>query len=392
MPVTMPSRPHPILLMMSDVKPFGGAENFFYLLVKHLDPALFACRVIVPREGTVVDRIRALGVPVHVLALRGPGDLRRLPAFVRLLRAHRIQLINAHGVRAGLYGALARKCLPVKVVVTEHNLQEWRGRLLPTMIDRFTARNNDRRITVSRAVADGMLASGVCGPEQVQVIHVAVETERHRPDAAAREKTRRALGVAPDEFAVVAAGRLHRMKGFIHLVEAAPRILERVPATRIIIAGDGEEKEALRRRIDELGLGERVRLPGFVENMPDLMRAADLFVLPSVEVKGAPREGLPMVIAEAMATGCPVVTTDVSGNKEIVTDGVNGRIVAQQDAAALAAGIIGVLSDPDRARLGENARRTAEESFGIQGAAARYARLFLELIEGGQATRAGVAG
>jgi glycosyltransferase involved in cell wall biosynthesis len=391
----MSPRPYPIVLMMSDVKPFGGAENFFCLLVKHLDPAVFSCRVIVPREGAMVDRIRTLGVPVDVLPLRSPGDIRRLPGFVRLLRSHGVRLINAHGVRAGLYGALARKFLPVKVVVTEHNLQEWRGRFLPTLIDRFTARNNDRRITVSQAVADGMVASGVCGRDLVQVIHVAVETERLRPDAAAREKTRRELGIGPGEFAVVAAGRLHRMKGFIYLVEAAPRILERLPAVKIIIAGDGEEKGNLTRRIGELGVGSRVLLPGFVENMPDLMRAADVFVLPSVEVAGAPREGLPMVIAEALATGCPVVTTDVSGNKEIVTDGLNGRIVAQQDAEALADGVIRVLADPDRNRLGEAARRTAEENFSIQIATSRYTRLFLDLIEDGgaqRAERAGVAG
>jgi glycosyltransferase involved in cell wall biosynthesis len=185
------------------------------------------------------------------------------------------------------------------------------------------------------------------------------------------------------------------MKGFIYLVEAAPRILERLPAVKIIIAGDGEEKGNLTRRIGELGVGSRVLLPGFVENMPDLMRAADVFVLPSVEVAGAPREGLPMVIAEALATGCPVVTTDVSGNKEIVTDGLNGRIVAQQDAEALADGVIRVLADPDRNRLGEAARRTAEENFSIQIATSRYTRLFLDLIEDGgaqRAERAGVAG
>jgi len=373
--------PYPIVVMMSDVKPFGGAENFVQLLVRYLDPGLFSRRVIVPREGAMVDRIREAGVPVDVLSLASAGDIRNFPRFLHILQSGRVRLINAHGVRAGLYSALARKRLPVKVVVTEHNLQEWRGRYWPSKIDRFIARNNDKRVTVSQAVADAMLASGVCSPDLIQVIHVAVEAGRHRPDAARREAARRAFGIGDDELAVVAAGRFHRMKGFIHLIDAAPQILQRVPRARIIIAGDGEEMTAFRKRIDELRVGERVVLPGFIKNMPELLAAADVFVLPSVEVEGSPREGLPMVIAEALATGCPVVTTAVSGNKEIVRDGYNGLLVAQQDAGALADGITRILTDPDRKRMGENARRTVEERFSIEGVAAQYADLFRRLIE-----------
>lgn len=377
----MATPPYPIVLMMSDVKPFGGAEHFFTLLVRHLNRDLVSPRVVVPRVGAMVDAIRATGVPVDVIPLTRPLDIRHFPGFLGLLESHGTRLVNAHGVRAGFFGALARKRLPLRVVVTEHNLRE-RQTMLNGFIDRFVARNIDRRVTVSQAVADGLVASGVCGPDEIQVIHVAVETERHRPDPARREAARRRFGIAEGELAVVAAGRFHPMKGFIDLIEAAPAIAGGVPNARIILAGDGEERDRFRRRIDALGVGNAVSLPGYVKDMPELLVAADVFVLPSVELPGSPREGLPMVITEALASGCPVVTTAVSGNREIVSDGVNGLIVPQQDPAALAAGIVRILRHPDRRRMGENGRRIVTERFGIERVAGEYTDLFLRLIEG----------
>lgn len=380
----MRQRPHPILLMMSEVLAFGGAENFFYLLVKHLDRRLFTCRVVVPREGDLVDRLRQIDVPIEIRPLRDPWNVHRLPWFIRYLSTHDIRLINAHGVRAGFFAGLARKRLPIKVVVTEHNLQEWRNRIVPRVIDRFISRNNDRRTTVSQAVADGMISSGVCSPDMVDVIHVAVETDRFRLDPAVRQAERERLDVGPDELLVVAAGRLHRMKGFIYLVEASPRILTEVPQARIVIAGDGEERTTLRKRIDELGTGDRVRLTGYVDRMPELLSAADVFVLPSVQEKGCPQEGLPMVITEALASGCPVVTTTVSGNKEIVHHEYNGLLVPDHDSESLAKAVSRLLTSPDRKRYGENARVTVEERFSIGTIANRYASLYLDLIENGE--------
>lgn len=377
----MPTRPHSIVLMMADVKPFGGAETYLYLLAVHLDRSTFAPRVIVPREGPMVERLRQAGVPVDVLPLCRPRDVTRLPRFLKLLRDHHVRLVNAHGVRAGFFGALARARLPIKVAVTEHNLQDWRRHAIPRLIDRFIARHNDVRITVSRSIADDMIAAGVCRPERTKVVYLGIETERYRVDAARRAAARARFGIGPDTLAVVGAGRLAPMKGFIDLVEAAPAIVARVPGARIIIAGDGEERGRLQRRIDALAVGKAVTLPGFVGDMPELLAAADVFVLPSVELPGAPREGLPVVIMEALASNCPVVTTRVSGNPEIIEDGVNGRLVPPGDPPALAAAVAGILEDPDRARLGEAGRRIVDERFSIERSVARHSELFLRLIE-----------
>lgn len=368
-------------MMMSDVKAFGGAEHSFSLISRNLDRSIFSVRVVVPREGPMVESIRAAGIPVHIMSLTRARDLTHFPGFLSLIKSHNVRLVNAHGVRAGLYAGLARRMLPIKVVVCERNLQSWRAHAVPRAIDRFIARHNDFRVGVSKAIVDDMIAAGVCPPEITRVIGGGVDTKRLAVDAARRAAARARFGIGDDELAVVTAGRLHRMKGFIDLVNAVPRIIQEIPSARIIVAGDGEERDTLERRISELGVGNAIKLIGFVGEMPELLAAADLFVLPSVSLEGTPREGTPMAIVEALASGLAVVTTTVSGNAEIIRDGFNGKIVPPQDPERLAGAIVDILRGSDRKQLGENGRQLVLERYSIEKVVEGYTEIFLSLLE-----------
>ena len=226
-------RPYPILVVLSDVKPFGGAEHSIAQLVRNLDRSLFSPRVLVPREGAIVDTIREAGIPVHVIPLTRARDIVNFPRFLSLLKEHRIRLVNAHGVRGGLYSGLARMTLPIKVVVCERNLQAWRARASLRAIDRFIARNNDFRVGVSQSIVDNMVDAGVIPRERTRAIAGGVDMKQFALNRERRERARARFGVGEGELAVVATGRLHRMKGFIDLVNAVPRIIERVPEARI---------------------------------------------------------------------------------------------------------------------------------------------------------------
>jgi glycosyltransferase involved in cell wall biosynthesis len=374
-------RPHPILIILSDVKPFGGAEHSVAQLVRNLDRALFSPRVLVPREGRIVDMIREGNVPVHVLPLTRARDMVHFPRFLSLLKEHRIELVNAHGVRGGFYSSLARMTLPIKVVVCERNLQAWRAHTLPRTIDRFIARNNDFRIGVSQSIVDNMVAAGVIARERTRAIAGGVDMKRLAVDAERRRHGRATFGIDDGELAVVTAGRLHRMKGFIDLVEAVPRIIAQVPNARIIVAGEGEERAALEKRIAELNVGHAIRLIGFVRDMPELLAAADLFVLPSVALENSPQEGTPMSIQEAGAAGLAVVTTRVSGNAEIIRDGYNGRVVEPQNPEQLADAIAEILRSSQRRQMGENAMRVVRERYSQEYVVAAYTEIFLGLLE-----------
>jgi glycosyltransferase involved in cell wall biosynthesis len=367
---------HRVLMMMSEVLPVGGAENTFYLLNKHRRQDLFDYRVVVPKEGPMVDRVRGLGVPVEVRSLVRAHDLWRLPWFVGYLRRNRIEIVNTHGVRAAFYCSLARRFVPIRIVVTEHNLQDWRASGFWNRVDRYIARHTDHRVAISQAVADSIVAAGVSTRDKISVITTGIEPEAFNRDPELGRKARRSLGIGDDEILIAAAGRLDRMKGFHVLVSAAPAVLEAVPNARIVIIGKGEEFEPLKRQVSEMGVGDRVSLPGYVDDLRSVLSGTDLFVLPSVS-----REGLPMVLAEAMASECPIVTTDISGNKEIVQHGRNGLVVEPDNSHALAQGIVQLLKGPDRERFGREGRKIVEERFSIPTAVEAYSSLFLSILQ-----------
>ena len=169
------------------------------------------------------------------------------------------------------------------------------------------------------------------------------------------------------------AGRLRTRKAVAVLVEAFATVHRRAPPARLRLAGDGEQRPALEAQVRRLGLAGVVVFEGAVPHhrMPELYAAADVFCLPSLY------EGFPLAILEAMAAGLPVVATRVAGNPEAVDDGVHGRLVEAEDAAALAAALLDLIEDPEgRQRMGRQARRRVEEEFSIERIGAAYRELW----------------
>ncbi len=168
---------------------------------------------------------------------------------------------------------------------------------------------------------------------------------------------------------VLAIGRLVEKKGFADLLAAWPAVQARVPAARLVIVGDGPEREALQARARALGLGDAVCWPGALpqDAVRTLLAGATLFALPCRIARDGNRDGLPTVLLEALASGVPCVTTTVTGNPEIVRDGIEGRLVPPGDPHALAEAIAAVLLDADaRRRMGAAARASAVERFDLR--------------------------
>jgi glycosyltransferase involved in cell wall biosynthesis len=144
-----------------------------------------------------------------------------------------------------------------------------------------------------------------------------------------------------------------------------PAVLERFPDTKLLIVGTGPEREALILDAQELGLRDRVELVGTVptRDLPSYYLSADVFVLPSITLKGK-TEGLGVVLLEAMASGCPVIGSNVGGIPDIITDGENGFLVPEQNPGAMADKIIQIFSDANlREKFRENAYERIGESF-----------------------------
>lgn len=258
--------------------------------------------------------------------------------------------------------------------------------------DVFLAERRGVRTLVRAVLERTRLLTG-CSPELVErvaalgsaawresgrrrVIPYGVDVERFAPDPARRAIWRERLGVPDEAPLMLSVGRMATKKGYHVLVDVLPELLHAYPEAHFVLAGGGDRLEEWRRRVAELpGGAERVHFPGVVQRdtLPDLYRAADLFVLPAVHDPAGNVDGLPNVILEAMATGLPVVASGISGIPLAVVPGETGLLVPERDRTALSSALGRLLADAGARRAwGESARRKAERELTWDAVAGRY--------------------
>lgn len=289
-------------------------------------------------------------VPLVALALRASVGRRLL--------ARRYDVVHAHWLvpNAALVADLVASA-GVPLVVSLHGSDVFLAeRLRPA---RALARAALRRAgAVTACSADLQRRALALGarPERTRVVPYGVDVDAFAPRAGTSD-VRRALGVEDEEFFVLALGRLVEKKGFAYLVDAAAQVAR----VRVVIAGDGDLRSALEARAR--GQGAAVTLAGNLDRdqLARALSAADAVVVPSIVDRAGNVDGLPNALLEALAAGRPVVATRVAGIPDVVQDDVNGLLVPERDAGALAAALARLVREPEtRARLGAAARHTAE--------------------------------
>jgi glycosyltransferase involved in cell wall biosynthesis len=362
----------------------GGAERVTVSFMRYLAGTgadVVACTVTSRRDGPLAEELARAGVERHDLGARRISDPLALARLIRLLRRGRFSLVHAHGPEACMLAGIACTLTRVPLVITRHVLDEattnWRLRQLARMTV-FAARRAAAVVAVSYAVAGRLEVASAARPGAVHVIPNGVELERFNDPALSlrREDIRRALGVEPDDRLVLLPAVLREGKGHEVLIDALREIKTRVPGARLAFAGGGELEGALRARAERHG--DAVMFLGQREDVPELLAACDLVVLPSMA------EALPTALIEAAAAGRPVVATRVGGTPEVVLDGETGLLVPPDDPAALAAAVVTVLTDCERARaLGEAGRRRALSLFSIRAQVERTVALWSRVLSAG---------
>lgn len=290
----------------------------------------------------------------------------------RVATKRRATVMHGHWVvPGGVMAAQAGGRLPLvvslhgsDVFVAERNrLARFAAGRVLRRADWITACSEDLR---TRAVALGAQAG------RTETVPYGVDLDRFKPDAAVRSEVRASLGLGSAPV-VFSAGRLVSKKGFEFLIDAAARLKADVPALRLVIAGDGDLRASLKSRAATTGspvtfLGTQAQ-----DAIGRLASAADVVAVPSVRDEAGNVDGLPNFALESLATATPVVATRVGGLPQAIEDGVNGRLVPERDADALATAIAGLLRRPDEAReLGRAARDRVGREFGWAAAAARF--------------------
>ena len=373
-----------VLHIITQSRPFGGAQHNTLALVTRMDRKRFHSHVACGPNGPLIDAAREAGVPVTVLAtldnpLHPVADARALAGMVALCRAGRFDIVHTHSTKAGVLGRLAaRICRIPAVIHTIHavpfdEFQRPAIRLAALWAERLAARWCDRLIAIGDTLGDDFARAGVCPREKIVTIRSGIDFSRFE-GSVDRAAVRRRLGIAPNEAVVGAVGHMREAKGYPHLLEAVHRLRRQFTDLRLIIVGDGPVWEQVKARARGLGLDGCCLFLGRREDVPDLLRAMDVYAQASLW------EGIPRAIQEALYVGLPVVATDVNGTSEIVEHGVTGLLVPPRDAAALAQAIGDLLADRAAAsRLGAQGRRKMSGEFSIERTLQRTEELYVDL-------------
>ena len=365
------------VLFLSTSMGMGGADQQLLSAAQQLQLQGYAVQVVsLTPLGPMGIQARSLGIPVESLEMRrGVPDPRGLLRLIRLVRQWKPDVLHSHMIHANLMARVLRLFFRIPVLVsTIHNIHE--GGRLRMAAYRLTNGLVDYMTIVSEAAADRFVSEGIVPRKLLRVIPNGIDTDRFRNLAAGtRESIRKALGIE-HEFVWLAVGRFVLAKDYTNMLHAFAQVHQRYPEAVLLLVGRGALQAETEALVQSLGLGEVVRFLGVRQDVPEVMSAADGYVMSSEF------EGMPIVLLEAAAAGLPVVATSVGGNAEVVCNGESGFLVPARDHEALATAMLRILemADADRRAMGERGREHIRTHYGLGRVVERWDALYRELL------------
>ncbi len=360
----------------------GGAERVVVEYALAHDRSRYQPEVCcVVKGGPLEEPLKAAGIPVHILERGRRYNVAAGLRLARLIRLRRYEIVHSHNFTALAVGVPAAVLGGARCVVrTEHNVvftHHWARKL----VSRIAAFREDAQIGVSRAVTNSHIANGRIPARRFVTVWNGIDDTRLKTDAD-RDTVRAELGLGPGEIMCITVGSLTEQKDHRNLLAAAKLTLDERPEVRFFVVGGGPLENEIRQSIGELGLAGRVILLGERLDVPRLLAASDMFVLPSAW------EGLPITILEVMAASVPCVATDVGGVAEVLADGHNGFVVPPHDPRALADRVVLLAGDATmRRRMAAAARDVYENGFSATAMVGQTESLY-DLARTGNVTRA----
>jgi glycosyltransferase involved in cell wall biosynthesis len=353
----------------------GGGERFVYDLVTHLDPGRFRPHILcLYHAGELAEPLKASGVPVDVLYLGRkirPQGWFKMWQVLRRLKPH---ILHTHLPEACWYGLPAGRLagVPVRIGHLQNVHRYWPIKL--RLLDRAASIFATKSVACSEAVRQFYQNELSYSAAKLEVVCNSVDLKRFHalPD---RSEARRLLGFPRDALIAICVAALDEQKGHRYLLEAILKVRAALPETLLLLVGDGSLRQKLEQDVQSRELTSTVRFLGRRTDIPLLLAASDLFVLPSLW------EGFGIVLTEAGATGLPTVATDVDGIPEVINDGVTGILVPPANGELLAEAILTLLHDPARRiEMGTRARQFVRERFSISQIARDMELLYLSLL------------
>jgi glycosyltransferase involved in cell wall biosynthesis len=355
------------------------------LLLRNFDPMVVTNRIGTPKkyyvDGVPVECYESLNIGFRLGIPYSIPTLPSLPIFVKAVASSKIIHAHGHPYLTSLIASKLAKQYNKPLVLTQHNtFIEYNNIFdqVELLNDLSIGKQNlnlaDRIIAVSQATKEYMLRLGV-KPKKVEVVYNGVDLTKFRPIIGKREEMRKKIGVSQDAIVVLTVRRLVYKNGIDTLMDCANSVIRKNRKIVFLVVGDGPDLNSVRLEIKRLGIESNFRLVGFVsdQDLPSYYNAADLFVLPSKS-----GEGLPLVVLESMASGLPVIATNVGGIKEILIDDY-GQLVPPNRPDLLATSVLDFVEINDAPGKKE-LRARVEEKFNWETNVERLVEIYEELI------------
>jgi glycosyltransferase involved in cell wall biosynthesis len=301
----------------------GGGESHLLNLVEYLDKSRFDPVVLSFTQGPMIDRLQQMGVGTDVIYTEKPFDLTKWGRVKELLKQKKVDLIHAHGTRAASNVLWAARSLGIPVVYTIHGWSFHQDQRVLLKRMRIAGESYiTSRTAVNISVSMANQASGkknIRGFKSV-LVNYGIDQKRFSPAGVSKD-VRAELGISKDAVLVLFIARFTKQKQPLAMIRGFKEALDRVPGMHLLMVGDGELRDEALRLSEALGLGDRISFQTFRQDVPDVLAAADIFVLPSLW------EGLPIGLLEAMAMGKAIIASDVDGTGEVLKHGENGLLI-----------------------------------------------------------------
>lgn len=360
----------------------GGTERHLAYLLQSLDKSRYDCSVVVFNylPNALAERAKADSTEiVHIPVARyyTPNALFRAIQLYLHIRKRRIDLVQTFHYKSDIYGALVAWVAGVRhIVASKRDAADYKGRF------RFFMHKLVRPITQHYIAVSGVVAKVIREKEgvpdkRISVIYNGVSLERYVvPDACEKASAKRALGFAEADFVVGMSAWFRPEKDHQLLLDAFAALLQDAPDAKLLLVGSGPLFEQYRGSIQSSALKQHVHLTGAVDDVRPYLRAMDIACL-------VPRmnEGFSNSVLEKMATGLPLILTDIGGNAEAVTHGENGYIIKPGDKASLIMNLRTLYRDvATRQKMAAAARVRVEQLFSLDQMIDRHAALYDSLI------------
>lgn len=331
----------------------GGVERLIYDQMHYYNKERFNLHVITLREGYLEKEFSSTPAKYGCLHARKRICFRAITKLIHYIEKNNIDIVHTHLYLPDIYGFILKALVPhIKLFTTKHNTNQFRKNPFWGLLDNLLSMPAACIIAVSQSVKQFISKYEHISPQRIKVIYHGVDVNRFRP-AADNARTRRSIGLKPNDFVVGIVGRITEQKGHKYLFDAIAELRKKISNIRLLVVGVGELEQELGEYSSKLGLQKSIMFLGYRKDTPRLYSAMDVLCLPSVY------EGLGLVLVEAMLCNTITVATNVDGITEIIKDGINGFLVPPADSKALAKILIKIFKHEYKTEMLAEGRKTA---------------------------------